>query len=222
MYISDNKVIHMNKNINLNHGELTPSYLSRMMDVINKGVNEHPRTFAIRIDLRLPGLGCHAPLMEHDMPTSFAKTDSSVISRFFSSLEAKIISDINARKRTGTRVHSCTLRYAWVKEQNNEHKDHYHTFILLNKDTYAFLGQYTGINNLAYIIMSAWSSALGLHIDLARELVHLPENPCYYLDVNKPDFNLNLDRFIYRISYMAKAKSKNINPQYRSFGCSNR
>lgn len=70
--------------------------------------------------------------------------------------------------------------------------------------------------------MSAWSSALGLHIDLARELVHLPENPCYYLDVNKPDFNLNLDRFIYRISYMAKAKSKNINPQYRSFGCSNR
>ena len=222
MYTSGNKAIYMDKCINLNHGELTQSYLSRMIDVINKGVNEHPRTFAIRIDLRLPGLGYHAPLEEHDIPTSFAKTDASVISRFFSSLEAKIIADINARKRAGTRVHPCTLRYAWVKEQNNEHKDHYHIFILLNKDTYAFLGQYTGINNLAYMIMSAWSSALGLHVDLARELVHFPENPCYYLDVNKPDFNLNLDRFIYRISYMAKAKSKNINQQYRSFGCSTR
>lgn len=212
----------MNKCINHNHGELTQSYLSRMIDVINKGINEHPRTFAIRIDLRIPGLGYNAPLMEHDIPTSFAKTDASVISRFFSSLDAKIIADINARKRAGSRVHSCTLRYVWVKEQNHDHKVHYHIFILLNKDTYAFLGQYTGIDNLAYMIISAWSSALGVHIDLVRELVHFPENPCYYLDINKPDFYLILDRFIYRISYMAKIKSKNINQHYRSFGCSNR
>ena len=79
MYTSGNKAIYMDKCINLNHGELTQSYLSRMIDVINKGVNEHPRTFAIRIDLRLPGLGYHAPLEEHDIPTSFAKTDASVI-----------------------------------------------------------------------------------------------------------------------------------------------
>ena len=68
MCIYDNKVIRMDKNINLNHGELTQSYLSRMIDVINKGINEHPRTFAIRIDLRIPGLGYNAPLMEGNPP----------------------------------------------------------------------------------------------------------------------------------------------------------
>ena len=212
----------MHTNIISNHGEIVQSYLSRMIDVINKGISEHPRMFAVRVDLRLPSVGYHASQEEHDMPRFFANTDSSVISRFFSSLEAKVTADIDARKRTGTRVHPCTLRYVWVKEQNIEQKDHYHIFILLNKDTYAFLGQYTGTDNLAYMIISAWSSALRLHVDLARELVHFPENPGYYLDSNKPDFKLEMDKLIYRISYMAKAKSKNINQYYRSFGCSNR
>lgn len=42
--------------LNLNHGPLNSSYLNRIVDVIHCSLFEHPRTMAIRIDLRLPDI----------------------------------------------------------------------------------------------------------------------------------------------------------------------
>ena len=42
--------------LNLNHGPLNSNYLNRIVEVIHCSLFEHPRTMAIRIDLRLPDI----------------------------------------------------------------------------------------------------------------------------------------------------------------------
>ncbi|QDX98810.1 inovirus Gp2 family protein [Pectobacterium carotovorum subsp. carotovorum] len=183
-------------------------YLKRIEETLEKALHEHHRTLAVRVDLRLP-----------DNP---AATDSAVISRFTDSLKARIESYINHQRRLGKRAHPCTLRYAWVREFNQEEtKKHYHAILLFNKDTWCSLGDYQVTNgSLAALIKKAWCSALHLDYPLYATLAHFPENPCYWLERNSPHFFQQSMRLKSRTNYLAKERTKQYDDGERSFGCS--
>lgn len=203
------------------HGKLSQYHLNRIEQTINKSLHQHPRTTAIRVDL-------HIPYNQNtdDMPDeySFANTDASVISRFTASLKAKIAADLSMKKRNGLRIHHTTVRYIWTREYcPTTSAIHYHVVLLLNKDAYAFLGDYTATEgNLASMINSAWYSALGLSYDCPGALVYFPENPCYWLDINSANFNASYDDLVYRASYLAKESTKQHDDNQRNFGYSQR
>lgn len=130
-------------------GPLSVRYLQEIESTLRQAVSCHPRTLAVRVDLRFPA--------------NAQRTDDAVISRFFASLKAQIEADLNAKDRAGRRVHPCTLRYVWVREQDSAPRQHYHVLLLLNADTYNCLGNYQAESgNLAYRIRSAWASAVGV------------------------------------------------------------
>ncbi|EHW3355018.1 inovirus-type Gp2 protein, partial [Escherichia coli] len=84
------------------------------------------------------------------------------------------------------------------------------------------LGSYneTGIG-LASMIQKAWLSAMKLYGWLEyRTLIHFPDNPLAFLELNKPGFMDKLDALTFRLSYMAKHRTKRYSSTERSFGCS--
>ncbi|MIE73206.1 inovirus Gp2 family protein, partial [Salmonella enterica subsp. diarizonae] len=51
-------------------------------------------------------------------------------------------------------------------------------------------------------------------------LVHFADNPLAYLDLSKADFRDKLNALTFRLSYMAKHRTKRYSSTERSFGCS--
>jgi hypothetical protein len=201
-------------------GKHNQDHLLRIEQTLDKALEDHPRTLAIRVDLRMPALSeCY---LEQDSPTQFINSKEKIISRFFASLKAKIDHDQKKRKKAGTRVHKCTLRYIWARERSRNHNEHYHVFLFLNKDTYRFIGGYKNSGSaLENMIRKAWNSALGIEEDSRNGLVHFPENPFYHLNTNDPDSHSKEYRKIYyRASYLAKVDSKDRSDGRRCFGCS--
>ncbi|WP_410706563.1 inovirus Gp2 family protein [Citrobacter braakii] len=191
------------------HASFNKMYLQRMLRVIDNATAQHPRTMAIRVDLRLPD--------DH------FNGRAGLISRFTESLDAKIDARYRSKVRQGIRSYPCRLRYAWVREvgELNE-KSHYHMVLFVNKDTFNGLGSYReeGLG-LASLIQEAWLSALELGpYPEYRTLVHIPDNPLYYLDVNSIDYRAVYDKLTFRLSYFAKERTKSYNRDERSFGCS--
>ena len=209
--------------LNNNHGPLNRNYVDRIIDVINLSLSEHPRTMAIRVDLRLPYIPDPNAYMDVDTPVHFFSVDRGLISRFFASLCSQIKHDLDVKRQDGKRVHECTMRYVWVKECSSGHKWHYHVLILLNKDTYGFLGNHRDFDNrynLIGKIRKAWSSALNGQYDECAGLVHIPDNPIYYLNVKGDDYYDVYSKLVFRCSYMAKYETKPYGDGGRCFGCS--
>ncbi|WP_337264563.1 MULTISPECIES: inovirus Gp2 family protein [unclassified Serratia (in: enterobacteria)] len=195
------------------HGPLCKHYLDRLEHIIEKALECHHRILAVRVDLRLPDT-------DIDIDTD-AAIDSAMISRNMASLKAQIKADLNRKRKANKRVHPCILHYVWVKEINQEGKKHYHVLLLLNRDAYAFLGDYRKENGtLSSMICKAWISALRLEYPENKSLVYFPQNPCYYLDYQKAFSENPFSNIIYRASYMTKFQSKCRGKDERSFGSS--
>jgi hypothetical protein len=203
------------------HVPLIHSYLSSIHEVMQRAVQEHPRTFGVRFDLHFP--------------SGWNALDGDAISRFIDSLKAQIAADLHRRRqeRKDGRVHPCRLRYVWVKEQDASAAPHYHVFIFLNRDAYFSLGNFQvqqtvwedmppaqGKANMAERIQKGWASALGLPLLMARGLVHFPVKCCYSIDANSPDFEEMFKDAFRRASYFAKAHSKCYGDGSNKFGCS--
>ena len=192
---------------------LSAEYLSVILQTLQTAQNDHSRTFMVRFDFHLPQLNFH------DSPTVY---DSTVISKFFKSLNAKIQHDRLIKQREGKRVHRCTLRHIWARERADADTDHYHVAILLNNDAYNHLGDFNHSGqNLSTKIVEAWASALGLDAYSARGLVHFPrDKPVYYINKNALDYPLIFNAAFYRLSYFAKFETKHYGDRTRSFGYS--
>ncbi|TRW48361.1 inovirus Gp2 family protein [Aliidiomarina halalkaliphila] len=189
-------------------GPMIMEYLEASMDVIHRSLNEHPRTLAIRVDLRYP-------LFYQCRP------DSSVIARFTEKLRYLIAADIRERKARNLRVHPTSLRYIWCKESTEESVAHYHMMLFVNRDTYFQLGNYQSDGKgLAGMIRKAWTYALNIDEQEAMGAVHFPENPIYHLKERSSDFAATFQDVFYRASYFAKADTKFYGNRYRSFGVS--
>lgn len=199
------------------HGEINNYYLSKIRGVLDKALYQHSAVAVFRFDLRLP------IYVDSDMPESFANTGPEVISRFIDKIKERLWGDLENRRKEGKQVYPHRFRYAWVREYNQEGKPHYHVMIFLNKQNYAYFGDYDSDNkNLATRIQSAWCSALGVDYDTNRTLVHFPKNPCDHININASEYDLDcmINKVMYRASYLAKQATKVYSSHYRSFGCS--
>lgn len=193
--------------VNLNHGPLIYEYLDTIHQTIMLSLFRSPRTFAFRVDLRLPA--------------NFPVTDTAVISRFFASLKAQLDAADAKNEREGRRVHPHNLRYVWVREIGECGRPHYHVLVLLNKDRYRTLGSFDAQEGNLYVrVKKAWASAVGLPLEQAARLVHFPENPQYLLDTSDPGFMDVLKKLFFRVSYFAKTPTKFFDRAQRSFGAS--
>lgn len=205
---------HENKNLTIYQGSrfngvpLLPNrtYIAECLQttefVLNNAIREHPRTLAIRFDLHMPSL-TNCP----DYPNPY---DSTVISAFIASLKAKFKADIKRKARFNIRVHSCTLRYLWVKEFSKGGLPHYHVVIFLNNDTYNSIGSYEtqGGNNASRVIES-WATALQVEFYQAKNLVTFPhDTPMYFLNTNASNYLDAYFSLFRRLSYFAKVNTK--------------
>ncbi|MCU8301522.1 inovirus Gp2 family protein [Vibrio vulnificus] len=185
---------------------LLVDYLQKIYDTLDLALEDHPRTFAVRIDLRLP------LLTEVD--------NSNLMKNFIASLDAQIQADLRKKQRDGKTKRRCRLRYIWVREKDKSPKHHYHIVILLNRDVYNCVGEYAHTNNLSHKIKTAWCRALDIELYDGGRLVHFPEDFMYHLDINSLRFSTVLDQLFYRLSYFAKVRSKKFGDGYRNFGSS--
>ena len=212
--------------LNVNHGSLNEVILNRLVDTTNNAIDEYPRTMAVRVDLRLPSIPDLQNHFKVDTPSHKLKVDHAVISRFIDSLKSQIREDLKRKRNDGRRVHSCRVRYCWVRELGSKSEQHhYHLILFFNKDTYAHLGDLKSNSldkNLITKIRKAWASALSGNYDECAGLVFVPKNPIYYLNRNNALSTEVHSDLIYRISYLAKDKTKPYGDGYRCFGCSQR
>ncbi|GDJ95119.1 hypothetical protein BvCmsKSP026_00163 [Escherichia coli] len=140
-------------------------WLSRFESILNSALAQHRAVSLIRVDLRFPEY-MPATIMDTDL-------DSAVISRFFESLKAKIQAYQRKKRRANKRVRATTLRYFWCREFGKEKgRKHYHVILLLNKDTWCSLGDFSEPSSLATMIQQAWCSALHLESWQGDGLVH--------------------------------------------------
>ncbi|BED90690.1 inovirus Gp2 family protein [Pseudoalteromonas agarivorans] len=187
-------------------------YLDAIEKVMLAACAEHKRTFAVRVDLRLPA---HSNTIDLD--------SNKVIKRFIASLEAQIKADTKRKAREGRTPHPCNVRYIWAREQSTAHHQHYHCVLFFNKDRYHCTGKINAeSDNLFTRTVKAWASALSLPLDETMQLVHLPNNAHYYLGANSSDFTQDFHALFYRLSYLAKLNTKQYGSGQRCFGYSQR
>ena len=91
---------------------------------------------------------------------------------------------------------------------------------MVNKDCYQTVGKFSGKHNLAYMIKTAWSRALGLPFEDAEGLVHFPKGYYIWMDNKSPDFENNKRTAIARAGYLAKNETVIQGDGRRNFGCS--
>ncbi|HBY9715000.1 TPA: inovirus Gp2 family protein [Klebsiella aerogenes] len=197
-----------------NHYPLNRNHVKRIQDTLNKSLDEYSRTLVLRVDLRLP-----------DFNTDYYNSDSSLMTRFIASLKAQVDANLLNRQNAGKRVHPRRIRYIWTREFSDCGKKHYHVALLLNRENYAYPGNYRSVNgeyshNLALMIMEAWVRALGLNHSQYYSLVEFPESGYYHLSKNSADFTTQYAEVTTRINYLAKEYSKDYSDGQRNFGCS--
>lgn len=205
------------------HGPLIYNYLQRMHETVCHALNEYPRLSAFRFDLRFP---CYWP-----------EADSAVITRFMESLKARLEASEARRRRAGRRVHSSRVRFIWVKERDSSIHWHYHVVLVLNKDAYFSFGRFEEYpedawldvpkdpraersNCLADLILGAWASALGARPEQVAGVLNFSENGTYHVNVSALDYLQQFEALFYRISYLAKAETKQYGDASNTFGCS--
>jgi hypothetical protein len=194
-------------NIHSPLSESNVTYLSQLKSLIEASVAESARILAFRFDLRFP--------------ENYKGGQEKVITKFFESLKAQIKAKDAKSIKDGKRVYPCRLKYAWVRENGGAMSDHFHVVVIFNKDAFAFVGDYDSAEtNTARRIKKAWSSALGCKEESAKGLVHFPKSAIYILNKNKETYQGKYRLLYYRISYLAKNRTKVYGTGKRSFGCS--
>lgn len=232
-YEEDNKTAAKKKGKNIEKG-LFVEHLDSCLDVINDALENHPRTLAIRVDLRLPGWMDQLP--------------DNAISRFIETFKDKIRRDRRRAAQEQRYPKPCNVRYIWVRERSTTLNDHFHVLLLLNKDAYPSLGRFNSKQpNIANRIKESWALALNIDVDNLSGGVLFPPNAEYVVKSSKvPDDRLRKlvesdawrrmkqdDRYakladfcdtyeglFYRVSYFCKANTKVFGRGLRSFGCS--
>lgn len=202
-----NECLHQGFNIQNKHGALIENYLTKAHECFTKAINEYSRVCVMRVDLHVP-----------EACTPDALVDNRLMSRFFSSLKAKIAHSQEQSIKLGNRVHHTELRYIWCRELSTQGRVHFHVALLLNAAAYSFIGKFNlSSNNMYSRIHQAWGSALHVFPEDVQGLIHIPENPCYeVIRGNDASFN----EAFKRISYLCKMNSKEFGNHYHCFGCS--
>ena len=203
--LSGVELLALGKEARQRYGYMDYEIIYKLEEVIRNSLSDYSSIFAVRVDLRFtdPEIGCP------DSPVCFQNAEGQVMKRFIASLKSQLKAYDERRIRAGIRVHPTKLRYVWVCEQNEAELPHYHLLILLNKAAYWRLNNFHSSDSLAGKIQKAWCSALGLDYPEYGKLVHFPKNCEYVLTrddaINRTQLFMG---FMYRVSYLAKLKTK--------------
>lgn len=182
-------------------------HLDKLKSLIDVSLELSNRVSAFRFDLRFP--------------KGHIDQSDKVITKFFESLKAQLVAKDKKTNAKGIRVYPNNLRYAWVRERDTSGSDHFHCVILINKDAYSVLGDFTKWEgNMAARIKRAWCSALGFPNTQIEGLVHFPINGTYCIDKNSPAKQQQINALYFRISYFAKNVTKVYGEGKRCFGSS--
>ena len=191
-------------------------YLDSNKRVMDATLDEHPRTLAVRVDLRFPD-SYHDP----DYPKN---NEQREISTFMRSLKAQVESNIASRRREGKRAHSCNVRYIWVNECDDDTRDHYHVVLFFNHDTFRRFGSKNKpecASPLLEMVVEAWKRALHISSRKAWHLVNIPDDATYKLrKVSFPNEDNEYRALFQRLSYFAKDKTKSYGTRRNRYGCS--
>lgn len=200
------------------YGLCNQHHIKRIHETLCHSLNHFPRTFILRIDLRLP-----------DENYELYSKDSTLMTRFIESLKSQIEYAQKCKTKEGKRTHPCKVRYVWSREFGKKGKKHYHLALMLNNDVYCNAGTFypiqgVYIHNLALMIMEAWVRTLSLNLSQAYKkyysLVHFVEEGDFSLNINEKHFSWNYNTVLRRLSYLAKTYSKDNSDRQRNFGCS--
>lgn len=188
-------------------GDLIQNYLLRIHECLTQALELHARICVMRFDLYVP---------EHFFQG--ALQGNSLISKFFSSLQAKIDHAQAQSRKAGHRVHVADLRKVWTREISENGRVHFHVAIIVNHDAFAFIGRFDlDCNNMYARIHEAWASALSMYLFDIKGYVHIPDQPTY-LVIRGDEASFN--EVFYRMSYFAKLKTKQYQNGFHTFGCS--
>lgn len=193
--------------------ERQPIYLHRMRLLLMNCLASHSRWSVFRFDLKVPK-GCAF------LPRA--------ITDFIESMKSQLECAQVARLAAGKRCYDPMLHYVWVRERESADYPHYHVALLLNRDAYFTLGDYSKLrsNNCNYEAMlagricKAWGVALGLDWRTAIRGVHFPKRPVSPLQMRSVEFQRQFIGVFYRLSYFAKRRTKVYGDGQRNFGMS--
>ena len=179
------------------HGPYSEQHLHALLRTFKSALDDHPRTLAVRFDLKVPVAG---------MPVS-AKTP---MERFISSVQERINTKIKQKQKQGKRWHPCNVRYVQKVEQTPDAvHEHYHVVLFVNNDMFMRVGHLAPGDNseLAVIIREAWHNVVGVSEYTTECLIH-GSTPSYYrlkgpLNYFDPDHQKALRHF----SYLCKEKT---------------
>ena len=189
------------------------AYLKNIFLLLFYSLMAHPRWTVIRLDLHVPA-GCFLP--------------QRAITDFIESLKSQLEHEQAVKPAAGQRAYDPMLRYVWVREWESGEYPHYHLALLLNRDAYFTLGNYSKLHSgccnydemLAGRICKAWGVALGLDWSVAMNGVHFPQRPVSPLKTQHPLFEQHYQSVFYRLSYFAKKRTKVYGGGQRNFGMS--
>lgn len=183
-------------------GPLIRQQLDATYNTMALTCNDYSRVLGVRCDLRYPA---NRPLPPN------AHTNE-ILKKFFEALNGRI-----ERNREG-KAHDTSLRYTWAREYDEGgSRPHYHVAMLMNGYAYRTLGLFLeGRDNMYWRICESWASALGIPLEEAKGLVHIPKNPVYHIDTDPNAFA----KFFYRASYLCKVDSKRFGGWCHVFGTS--
>ncbi|NWA68522.1 inovirus Gp2 family protein [Pseudomonas reactans] len=194
--------------IQVSKGPFVRNYLYSLNKVLQRAMDDCPRGFAFRFDLRFPAA--------IDLP-DYLYTNR-VMDRFLESFKAKIKHNRLKAGSSGKHIHDTMVRYGWAREIGFLGKPHYHVLILLNRDAFTTLGNFEpGRDNIFNRLVGAWASALRLSVDECDGLVHIPDKPDYRLH---RDDELGQRELFYRASYLCKSATKAYGDGQHGFGAS--
>jgi hypothetical protein len=189
-------------------GPFIREYLQTLHTTMLRALDDHPRTFAFRFDLRLPT----------DKPLPDDAYTNWVIYRFIESLKAKIWNDRATASQQYGRAHDTRVRYVWAREIGEGGRPHHHFLMLLNQDAYHRVGRFNSEqDNMFNRLQEAWASALELDVADVAGLVEIPKNGTFYLA--RGDEQAFAHAF-HRASYFCKVATKQYGQGCHCFGSS--
>ncbi|WP_414433197.1 inovirus-type Gp2 protein [Alcanivorax sp. IL2] len=201
--------------VQLQRGPLFIPYLERIHQTMQRAIHSQASTMAVRVDLMLPANG-------------YVRGGSWVPS-FIKSLQSQVNIDMERRRRKSRWAPTVKIEYVVVRERVVGKQAHYHVCLFLHGESYRGLGAMPAgrgsggasfdpdvpgdpraeqADSLAKKIVTAWARALGWTMGEAVGLVHFPVGGVYRLRRSGVGFEATEAGLFNRLSYLAKAESK--------------
>lgn len=196
--------------VQVSRGPLVENWLERLRLVILDHLQCYRRTFALRIDLRLP--------VTYRLPEGqvFGNDYAHHFKRY---LKRSLDKQVRLKRASGERVHEHGLKLIVAREYESEgEKPHFHLLLLFNGNAYTSMGRMKlECDNLFVRICEAWANVLGLHPFECKGLVQFARD--YQFRVDFGDQN-GLEGLFLAASYLAKQATKNFSDGNHPFLCS--